>query len=148
MDTPIAYIAGFVALFVMMTLALVRGDRLEREVAIVVTIAWLASALAPLGNLAWPPWVIVAIDVALFLYLAYHAAFSRRLWPIAAAGFMLLILANHAVFALNWQLRQWAYFSAYYIWSWGVLLAITIGVLTRRREARKPAPSSATPTSS
>lgn len=143
MDAPIAYVAGFVALFGVTLLALVRGDRLERQVAIVVAAAWLASAVAPLGERISPPWMIVAIDVALFFYLAYHAAFSRRIWPIAAAGFMLLILANHAAFALNWELKQWAYFSAYYIWSWGVLLSIALGVLTRRRPAND-LPASAT----
>lgn len=144
MDAPIAYIAGFVALFLVTLLALVRGDRLEREVAVVVAIAWLASAVAPLGDRTLPPWMIVAIDIVLFLYLAYHAAFSGRIWPIAAAGFMLLILANHAVFALNWELKQWAYFSAYYIWSWGVLLSLALGVLTRRRRAPQDTTSDAT----
>lgn len=127
------YVAGFVALGLTALLAFVRGGPLEKQAAAVVAAAWIGSALAPLNGRIGPSWVIVAIDVLLLIYLLYHAAFSRRLWPVAAAGFQLLILATHAAFGLRPDLEQWGYFTAYYLWSWGVLAALAGGVLVVRR---------------
>ncbi len=133
MTALVVYVAGFVALALVTGLAFLRGGALEREVAVVVAVAWIASALAPLGDRTGPSWVLVGIDLALLLYLLYQAAFAGRLWPIAAAGFQLLIVATHAAFALRLELEQWAYFTAYYLWSWGVLLSLAAGALTGRR---------------
>lgn len=127
------YISGFVALAIAALAAFVRGGALEKQAAVVVAAAWIASALAPLNGRIGPSWVIVVIDVLLLIYLLYHAAFSRRLWPVAAAGFQLLILATHAAFGLRPDLEQWGYFTAYYVWSWGVLVALAVGALTARR---------------
>lgn len=114
-------------------LAFWRGGALEKQVACVVAAAWIASALAPLGGRIGPAGLLVAIDVGLLLYLMYHAAFSRRMWPVAAAGFQMLIVATHVTFALRIQLEQWGYFTAYYLWSWGVLLCIAIGAIRSPR---------------
>jgi hypothetical protein len=113
-------------------LAWFRGGPLERQIALVVAAAWLASALAPLEGRINPATTLVVIDVALLLYLLYHAAFSRRTWPIGAAGFQMLIVANHFTFALREALEQWAYFTAYYLWSWGVLVCIAVGSMRAR----------------
>lgn len=117
--------------------AFLRGGRLEKEVSVVVGVAWIASALAPLNGRTGPAWVLVAIDVALLLYLLYHAAFARRFWPVIAAGFQLLIVATHATFALRIQLEQWGYFTAYYLWSWGVLACIVTGALSAKSRAER-----------
>lgn len=127
------YISGFVALAITALLAFLRGGALEKQAAGLIVLAWLASALAPLGGRIGPSWVIIGIDVLLLIYLLYHAAFSRRLWPVAAAGFQLLIVATHAAFGLRPDLEQWGYFTAYYVWSWGVLAALAVGALTSRR---------------
>lgn len=127
------YMAGFAALALTCIFAGFRGGALERQAAAVIAAAWLLSAVAPLAGRASPAWVLVAIDVVLLIYLSYQAAFSHRKWPIAAAGFQLLIVANHFVFATNLRLEQWAYFTAYYIWSWGVLIALAVGVARARR---------------
>ena len=115
-----------------MWLAFVRGGALEKQVSCVVATAWIASALAPLEGRIGPASLLVVIDVALVLYLLYQAAFSRRFWPVAAAAFQLLIVANHVAFALRIQLEQWGYFTAYYLWSWCVLLCIAVGALRAR----------------
>jgi hypothetical protein len=131
----VSYIAGFVALALAAALAFVRGGRLEKEIAVVVTVAWLASALAPLNGRTGPAWVLISIDIALLLYLLYRAAFSGRWWPMVAAAFQLLIVATHFTFAARIELEQWAYFTVYYLWSWGVLAALAIGALTTPRLA-------------
>jgi len=131
-----AYVAGFIALGATALTVVLRGGRLERQAIAIVALAWVASALAPIGDRTGPSWAIAAIDGLLLLYLLYLAAFSRRLWPVAAAGFQLLILATHAAFAVRSELEQWGYFTAYYLWSWGVLAALTVGALTTRRPDR------------
>lgn len=125
------YIAGHVAMALTFLLALWRGGSLEKQVASVVGVAWVASVFAPndRSNLSW---VLLAIDIGLLMYLLYHAAFSRRLWPVAAAGFQLLIVATHTTFGLRDHLEQWGYFTAYYLWSWGVLACIVVGTLRAR----------------
>lgn len=122
------YYSGFVAMALTLVIAFWRGGRLEKQVASVVGVAWIASAFAPNDNLSLSS-VIFAIDIALMLYLFYCAAFSRRLWPMAAAAFQLLIVATHVSFALRVQLEQWGYFTAYYLWSWSVLACIVVGSL-------------------
>ena len=129
------YIAGFVALGATALAAVLRGGALERQAAAVIVLAWIASALAPLGSRTGPSWAIVAIDGLLLLYLLYQAAFSRRLWPMAGAGFQLLIVATHVAFAVRPGLEQWGYFTAYYLWSWGVLAALAAGALTAQRRS-------------
>ncbi|MBW8304976.1 MAG: hypothetical protein K0M78_13830 [Brevundimonas sp.] len=141
MLASVSYIAGFFALGFTVLLALFRGGRLEKEVAVVVAVAWLASALAPLNGRVGPAWVLIGIDIALLLYLLYRAAFSRRWWPIFAAAFQLLIVATHFTFAARLQLEQWAYFTAYYLWSWGVLVCLAAGALTTPRPGSPPAAS-------
>ncbi|GAA0627149.1 hypothetical protein GCM10009422_25070 [Brevundimonas kwangchunensis] len=81
-------------------------------------------------NLSWP---LFAIDVSLLIYLLYLAVFAKRLWPVAAAGFQLLIVATHVTFAMRPELEQWGYFSAYYLWSWGQLAALAVGAWRTRR---------------
>jgi hypothetical protein len=127
------YHAGFVALALVVLLAFIKGGRLERQAAVVVAVAWIASALVPVANLASPSWALIGIDSALTVYLLYHALYSRRAWTLAAAACALLLLATHAAFALRIELEQWAYFSAYYLWSWGVLASIAAGALWRPR---------------
>lgn len=124
----IAYYAGFVVLALTVLAAFWRGGRLEKQLAAVVAVAWLASAVVPndQSSLSWP---LFAIDVGLVIYLLYHAVFSRRRWPMAAAGFQMLIVATHIAFLLRPHLEQWGYFTAYYLWSWGVLAAILVGSL-------------------
>ncbi|WP_312689567.1 hypothetical protein [Brevundimonas nasdae] len=130
------YLAGFAALGLVSLFAWAKGGALERQAAVVIAGAWLLSAVVPLSGRASPAWSLVAIDVLLLIYLSYLAAFSQRRWPIAAAGFQLLIVANHFAFARNLALEQWAYFTAYYIWSWGVLGALAVGAARtlRRRQ--------------
>jgi len=127
------YQAGFVALAVVCLLAFARGGSLEKQVAAVVAVAWIASALVPAANLASPSWALIAIDSALLVYLLYHAIFSKRFWTVAAAACVLLLVATHAAFALRLELEQWAYFTAYYVWSWGVLASIAAGAIWRSK---------------
>ena len=119
------YQAGFIALAVACLLAFVRGGRLEKKIAAVVAVAW---------NLASPTWALIAIDSALHIYLLYHALFSRRTWVLVAAACAMLLVATHAAFALRLELEQWAYFTAYYLWSWGVQISIAAGAIWRGKQ--------------
>jgi len=59
---------------------------------------------------------------------------SGRRWTQVAAGFQVLVLATHYVFATNSALDQWAYVSAYYVWNIALIASLLAGVLWRRRQ--------------
>jgi hypothetical protein len=128
-----SYIFGFAFLALTVALAWWRGGRLHKEVATVLAGAWIASALVPVGDRLDPSVWIWVIDGLLALYFLYRAAFSPGLWIMVVAAFQLLILATHFAFQVRDEMEQWGYFTTYYLWSWGELTAICIGVLRTRR---------------
>jgi len=110
-----------------------RGGQWERATAAVLVIAWIGTAFAPF-DFVHPPWIAIAIDTAVFLFLLYAAVFSGRRWTLAAAAFQFLILATHFVFVQDESLEQWAYVSAYYVWNLAVILSLAGGVVWRFRD--------------
>lgn len=113
-----------------------RGGSWERGVAMLLIAEWFASSLAPF-DFIHPPWIVIAVDAAVFLGLLYASLYSGRPWTLSAAAFQFLILATHLVFAQDVRLEQWAYVSAYYVWNLGVILSLAAGVL-RRGPAQRP----------
>lgn len=113
-------------------LAIVRGGSWERAVAFAIIVGGVISAVAPFDHRS-PPWFAIGADAGVFLLLLYGVVRSGRRWLIAAAGFQFLVLATHYAFVSNLRLEQWAYISAYYVWSIGVIGSLIIGSLARRR---------------
>ncbi|WAC61238.1 hypothetical protein [Brevundimonas sp. SL130] len=115
-------------------LAFWRGGRWEKAAAVVLGLAWAVTALSPFDHRN-APWVAIAADGAVFLFLLYAVLQSGRRWTQVAAGFQVLVLATHYVFAINTALEQWAYVSAYYVWNIALIASLLGGVLWRPREA-------------
>lgn len=90
-----------------------------------------ATALTPFDGVNVPLTVVV-MDGSVALVLLYGAAFGDRRWLLAAAAFQLLVLANHLAFVRFHEIQRWAYVTASYLWSFGVLLALAVGALTRK----------------
>lgn len=114
-------------------LAFWRGGSWEKATAIMLGLAWAVTALTPFDHRS-APWVAIAADGAVFLFLLYAALHSGRRWTQVAAGFQVLVLATHYVFATNSALDQWAYVSAYYVWNIALIASLLAGVLWRRRQ--------------
>jgi len=110
-----------------------RGGPWERATATLLIIAWIGTSLAPF-DFVNPPWIAIAIDAAVFLFLLYAAVYSDRRWTLAAAAFQFLILATHYVFVQDKRLEQWAYVSAYYVWNLALILSLAVGVVWRLKD--------------
>lgn len=124
---------GLMALLLACLTAFWRGGALERRTAAVVAICWVASVVVDNDGSRGVQWAILAIDVLLGAWLVGEALRCNRVWLFAAAGAQVLILLTHVGFALAPAMMQEGFFSAYYIWSYVVLLALLFGSLSARR---------------
>ncbi|MFT4253712.1 MAG: hypothetical protein QM608_14655 [Caulobacter sp.] len=131
---------GAGAMFVICGVALWIGGRLERGLAIATMAAWVASAALEIDDHRIPQWGIFAVDLIYLGVLGSLALFDRRIWLLFMTAFQLLIVLSHVAFVLDRSLRQWGFFSAYYLWSYAELVAFAIGLAAltwrRRRERR------------
>ena len=124
---------GLGALLLVCLIAVWRGGVPERRTALVVAACWVGSVLVDNDGSRGVQWAILAIDVFLGAWLVIEALRHNRAWLFAAAGAQVLILLTHLGFALTPEMMQEGFFSAYYIWSYIVLLALLVGSLIRGR---------------
>lgn len=124
---------GLGALLLVCLIAVWRGGVPERRTALVVAACWVGSVLVDNDGSRGVQWAILAIDVFLGAWLIIEALRHNRAWLFAAAGAQVLILLTHLGFALTPEMMQEGFFSAYYIWSYIVLLALLVGSLIRGR---------------
>lgn len=129
---------GLGALLLVCTLAVWRGGVPERRTAIVVALCWVASVIVDHDGSRGVQWAILAVDVLLGVWLVIQALTCNRFWLMVAAGAQILILLTHVGFALTPEIMQEGFFSAYYIWSYVVLLALAVGSLSGPRTVARP----------
>lgn len=129
---------GLGALLLVCGLAAWRGGVPERRTAAVVALCWIVSVVVDNDGSRGVQWAILAVDVFLGAWLVVQALICNRSWLLVAAGAQILILLTHVGFALTPEMMQEGFFSAYYIWSYVVLLAIAIGSLSSRRRVADP----------
>lgn len=122
---------GLGALLLVCLLALWRGGVPERRATAAVAICWVASVIVDNDGSRGIQWAILAVDILLAVWLAVQALSGVRLWLMLAAGAQIMILLTHVGFALTPAMMQEGFFSAYYIWSYVVLLALALGCLLR-----------------
>ena len=126
------FLFTIILLIVATGLAIIRGGSWERAVAFAIIVGGVISAVAPFDHRS-PPWFAIGADAGVFLLILYGVVSNGRRWLVAAAGFQFLVLATHYAFVSNLRLEQWAYISAYYVWSIGVIGSLIVGTLARRR---------------
>lgn len=125
---------GIGALLFVCVLAVWRGGVPERRTAAVVALCWAASVIVDNDGSRGVQWAILGVDIFLAIWLVFQALTCNRLWLFVAAAAQILILLTHVGFAMTPEMMQEGFFSAYYIWSYVVLLALASGsLLTRRR---------------
>lgn len=120
---------GLLALLLAVGVAFWRGGALERRVAMVIAAAWIGSLIVDNDGSRGVQWAIFAIDIALAIYLMGETLFGRKVWPAFAAAAQILIILTHTAFAVDENLIQEAFFSAYYVWSYVVLTCLFLGSL-------------------
>ncbi|MGV9008074.1 hypothetical protein [Brevundimonas sp.] len=123
---------GLGALLLVCMLAVWRGGVPERRTAIVVALCWVASVIVDNDGSRGVQWAILSVDVLLGVWLVIQALTCNRFWLMVAAGAQILILLTHVGFALTPDMMQEGFFSAYYIWSYVVLLALALGSFLAR----------------
>ncbi len=123
------------------SIAIWLGGPVERRVAAVLAGAWLLSILIDRDGHAGIQWGIFAVDVVFFVYLLAETVSCRRLWPAVAGGFQFFVVMTHVAFVLDIRIEHWGFFSAYYVWSYGIVAAVLVGAVTapegRIRRARR-----------
>lgn len=132
-------IFGLVVLVAVLGLALWRGGPAERRVAVVIVIAWLGSTFSDAPEAGAVQWRILIIDGTLAAYLLAEALTSARLWTVFAFLAQFMIVMTHVAAILQPAILVWGFYTAYYVWSYAVLLALLTGALTARRAARRAA---------
>ena len=125
---------GLGALLLVCAIAAWRGGVPERRTTAVVALCWIGSVVVDNDGSRGVQWAILAVDVFLGAWLAFQALTGNRAWLFFAAGAQILILLTQVGFALSPEIMQEGFFSAYYIWSYVVLIALAIGSLSRRRQ--------------
>lgn len=123
---------GLGALLLVCMLAVWRGGVPERRTAIVVALCWVASVIVDNDGSRGVQWAILSVDVLLGVWLVIQALTCNRFWLMVAAGAQILILLTHVGFVLTPDMMQEGFFSAYYIWSYVVLLALALGSFSAR----------------
>lgn len=126
-------ILGIVLMAAVLALALWRGGRAERRVALVTAMAWAASTLVDSPEGGAVQWRILIIDVALTGYLLVEALTSARKWTVFAFLAQMMIVMTHLAALGHEGILVWGFFTAYYVWSYAVLAALLVGTLTARR---------------
>lgn len=122
-----------VALMIVCVLAVWRGRDDERLAAAGLLAAWAVSMVAFRARSEETQWPILFIDTCLFGLYCFIAMRSKRYWPLALAGFGLLIVATHLAHAVDTGISGWAYWTAARIWNYLCLIMIGYGALTAPR---------------
>lgn len=126
--TPVEWY-GLGALLVVCLLAVWRGGASVRRSTAIVAICWVASVVVDDDGSRGVQWAIFGVDVLLAGWLIYVAMTKTQGWSLLAAAAQILIVLTHIGFMLTPEMMQEGFFSAYYIWSYVVLLALALGCL-------------------
>lgn len=120
---------GLAILLAVCLLAAWRGGKPERRATAIVAVCWIASVVVDNDGSTGVQWAIFGVDVFLAGWLSFEALSKTRLWLLVAAGAQILIVLTHVGFLLQPAMMQEGFFSAYYVWSYVVLLALALGSL-------------------
>ena len=138
-DTLYSQIGTAVAV-VVVSFAFLKGDEPERVGAGTSVLGLLASLLLQNDSqLYGPQWGLFAVDVILLAAYAALAWKSRRSWPVWASGLQSLAVMSHLLTMIDARPPSAAFYAVVNVSSYGILLALTLGVHRAWREARAAA---------
>ena len=128
---------GLVVMLAVGGAALRWGGRLERRVAVLIAVAWLATLVAQraLGDVA-PVYVLAAMDAVVFLALLTLSWGDRAGWMIYAVACQGVAMAVHAIRLFSPAMSTWTYLTALAAASYGLLLTLAWRTWTVRRARR------------
>ena len=147
MNSPIVHFiwgwTGNVLMLIVGIWALWRGGRTERWGAAIMAIGWVVTPLVQTHRFNGIDPGIFTVDLLVFLALTALSLWSRRLWTLFAAAFMLDDVASHFAFGMASHIGGWAYITALGIWGgYGIIFALAAGMRTVERQRSQAALSS------
>jgi hypothetical protein len=83
-----------------------------------------------------PQYAVFAIDLVAALVISGLALAYKRGWLMWVAAFQLLTTTTHIAVMVDLRINVWAYFTAYLVWSYLLLLALVFGGLEGWRARR------------
>ena len=129
--------AGYVIMALVCGFAILAGDRATRLVGVLISVAWVAAtALQNYGDVHNMQYRMAAADVVVLAALTATALTYRRTWLIWATAFQLLTVATYLAFLLDRRIRAFAFYTAYYVWSYGLLASLAVGAWRARQSRR------------
>ncbi len=135
-DTLAAQI-GAVFVVAVCLFAFLKGGETERIVAGAYVLGWFASLLMQNDtNLFSISWGLMAVDIAMLLFLAAMVWKSRASWPAWAAACQLLVVMSHFVSMSDLRPAMLNYISVINLAGYGVLLALAVGTFWSWQERR------------
>lgn len=136
LDTLPAQIGAVVAAMVC-AWAFWKGDEPERIGAGAFLLGWFASLLVQQdGRLHRTQWGLMGIDVIMLAVFAALAWKSRRAWPVWACALQALIVMSHVLTLVDLRPSMAAFIAVNNLASYGILMALCVGVLRAWRERR------------
>jgi len=129
---------GYVLMALVCGFAIIAGDRATRLVGALIGVAWVAAtALQNYTDVQHPQYRMAAADVVVLAALVAAALSYRRTWLIWATAFQLLTVATYAAFLFDLRIKAIAFYTAYYVWSYGLLAALAAGAWRAHRKGRR-----------
>jgi hypothetical protein len=125
---------GALAMVLVCGFAMMRGRWPERVSASTLAVNWVGcEAFEDWSKAATVQPTIFGIDVAYDLLLLALALTTQRIWIVCAFTFQSLIVLIHILSVFDPILDRLEFFQAYYILSYGVLVALAFGTAVEGR---------------
>jgi hypothetical protein len=120
---------GLAAMFLVCAAAAVRGRWPERATAGVICLVWLLSeALEDTAPHRKTQPILFGLDCAVLLFFLALVITTSRRWVVWATAYNLLLVLTHIGAWIAPQVHRYAFFTAYFLWSYCVLAALAVGV--------------------
>lgn len=113
-----------------------RGGRDEKQVAIALIVAAVASPLMQNASFDNDQYGLVFVDGLLLLVLCLVALRSDRHWPMVAASFQLTTMLFHIARGSSAGVVAGAYADAIVFWGYLVAVALAVGTLVEAKGVR------------
>jgi hypothetical protein len=117
--------------------AFLKGDEPERIGGGAYVLAWFASLLIQSdGAVRGTQWGLMGIDLIMLAVFAGLAWKARRAWPVWAAALQSLIVMSHVLTLVDIRPPLAAFYAVINLASFGILIALPLGVVRAWRERR------------
>lgn len=135
-DTLYAQV-GAAAVVLVAAFGFLRGGEPERVGAAVCAVGLLASLLVQDdARLRGPQWGLMIVDAGMLAAYVGVAWKSRRSWPVWAAALQSLVVMCHLLTLIDRRPPILAFYAVMNLASYGILLALAVGVWSAWRDHR------------